>query len=145
MIKLTVLYREPANREAFELFYTQNLALMERIPHVIRRQVSHVFGSPDAQTPYYRSLELYFEDRDKLDEAMTSAQGEAAGQHLMAQAAELAELYFSEVYEEAGGSTPTVVDLRKADDAPADEATTDEEQPAEADAPATEDDPAPEE
>jgi len=37
---------------------------------------------------------------------MRSEQGVAAGQHLMAHAARLAEVFFCEVYEEAGGSTP---------------------------------------
>jgi uncharacterized protein (TIGR02118 family) len=106
MIKFSILYREPADKEAFETFYVASLALMERIPHVIRRQVNHIYGAPSGETPYYRILELYFENRTTLDEAMRSQAGIAAGQHLMAHAAVLAELFFSEVYEEAGGSTP---------------------------------------
>jgi len=106
MIKLTILYREPADPEAFEAFYAANLALMERIPGVIRREVSHVYGAPDGQPVFYRALELYFPDRDALDGGMRSEQGVAAGQHLMAHAARLAEVFFCEVYEEAGGSTP---------------------------------------
>ncbi len=106
MIKLTILYREPADLEAFEAFYTANLALMERIPGVIRRQVNHIYGAPDGRPVYYRALELYFPDRDALDSGMRSEQGVQAGRHLMTHAAQLAEVFFSEVYEEAGGSTP---------------------------------------
>ncbi len=106
MIKLTILYREPADPEAFEAFYTANLALMERIPGVIRRQVNHIYGAPDGQPVFYRALELYFPDRDALDQGMRSEAGVQAGRHLMAHAAQLAEIFFSEVYEEAGGSTP---------------------------------------
>ncbi|GAB4571541.1 MAG: hypothetical protein Kow0077_08460 [Anaerolineae bacterium] len=106
MIKLTILYREPADKEAFERFYTANLALMEQIPHVLRREVSHVFGAPDGNPAYYRALELYFADRQTLDAAMRSEAGALAGQHLMGHASQLAEVFFCEVYEEAGGSTP---------------------------------------
>ena len=109
MIKLTILYQEPANKEAFEMFYTANLALMERIPHVLRREVSHVYGAPDGNPAYYRTLELYFADRATLDTAMRSEAGVNAGQHLMNNAAKLATLLFSEVYEEAGGSTPNAL------------------------------------
>lgn len=109
MIKLTVLYQEPANKQAFEMFYTANLALMERIPNVIRREVSHVFGAPDSNPAYYRMLELYFEDNDTLDAAMRSEAGVNAGQHLMSQAAQISTLFFSEVYEESGGATPNAL------------------------------------
>lgn len=118
MIKLTVLYREPAAKQAFEMFYTANLSLMERIPHVIRREVSHVYGAPDGNPAYYRMLELYFESNDTLDAAMRSEAGVNAGQHLMQQAAELATLFFSEVYEEAGGATPNALPHDAGDDAP---------------------------
>ncbi len=106
MIKLTILYTEPADKDAFEAFYTENLALLERIPDVIRREVSHVFGAPDGNPAFYRGLELYFESRDTLDTAMQSEAGVEAGQHLMTRAAKLVTLFFAEVYEEAGGFTP---------------------------------------
>jgi uncharacterized protein (TIGR02118 family) len=110
MIKLTVLYREPDDRAAFEDFYTDNLALMERLPDVLRREVSHVIGAPDGSSAYYRMLELYFADYATLDAAMRSEAGVAAGQHLMGRAAALAEIFFSEVYEEDGGQTPRPTD-----------------------------------
>lgn len=106
MIKLTILYTEPADKDAFEAFYTENLALLESIPHVIRREVSHVFGAPDGNPAYYRAIELYFESRETLDTAMQSEAGVEAGQHLMNRAAKLVTLFFAEVYEEAGGFTP---------------------------------------
>jgi uncharacterized protein (TIGR02118 family) len=106
MIKLTILYRKPDDLSAFEAFYIPNLALMERIPGVIRREVSVVYGAPGGEAAYHRMLELYFEDKDTLTTGMTSEAGQAAGHHLMQHAAQLAELFFSEVFEEAGGSTP---------------------------------------
>ncbi len=106
MVKLSILFRRPASVPEFEAFYNANLALMERIPGVLRRQVNVVLGAPGGESPYYRALELYFANYEALDRAMRSTEGEAAGRHLMAHAAELVELFFSEVYEEEGGSTP---------------------------------------
>ncbi len=106
VVKLSILYRQPESEAEFETFYNANLALMERIPGVIRRQVNMVIGAPGGPSPYYRVLELYFADYDALDRAMRSPEGEAAGRHLISHAAGLAELFFSEVYEEEGGSTP---------------------------------------
>ncbi len=106
MIKLTVLYRRPADLEAFETFYNANLALMEQLPGVIRREASMIMGAPGGESDFYRMLELYFDDFDAFDAAMRSPAGDQAGKHLMAHAAELSELFFAEVYEEAGGSTP---------------------------------------
>lgn len=119
MIKLTVLYQKPADELAFEMFYNANLALMERIPNVIRREVSHVYGAPDGNPAYHRMLELYFDDNAQLDAAMRSEAGVNAGQHLMSQAAELVTLLFSEVYEEDGGATPNALP-HDAGDAPSD-------------------------
>lgn len=106
MIKLTILYRKPEDLSAFEAFYIPNLALMERIPGVVRREVSVVYGAPGGEAAYHRMLELYFEDKDTLTAGMTSEAGQAAGRHLMQHAAQLAELFFSEVFEEEGGFTP---------------------------------------
>lgn len=106
MVKLVILYRRPESVLDFEEFYTANLALLEQMPGVIRRQVGMVFGAPGGESPYYRVLELYFASQEALDASLRSAQGQAAGRHLMTHAAQLAELYFAEVYEEEGGSTP---------------------------------------
>ena len=107
MIKLTILYRKLESVADFEEFYSANLALMERLPRVIRRQAGLVVGAPGGESPYYRVLELYFEDLDSLESAMRGPEGEAAGRHLIEHAAALVEMYFADVYEEPGGATPT--------------------------------------
>ncbi len=107
MIKLTILYRKPESVADFEEFYSASLALMERLPRVIRRQAGLVVGAPGGESPYYRVLELYFEDLASLESAMRGPEGEAAGRHLIEHAAALVEMYFADVYEEPGGATPT--------------------------------------
>lgn len=99
MVKLTILYKQPADTPAFELNYNQNLALLERMPGIQRRQACTVIGGPAGQSLYYRMLEFYFEDAEKLDAALRSPQGQAAGQDLMKYAPD-AELIFADVYED---------------------------------------------
>ena len=98
MVKLSILYHQPADESAFELRYNQNLALMEQLPGIRRRQACVVLGGPAGRSPYCRMLELYFDTYPALDEALRSAQGQQAGADLM-QFAKDSELIFSEVYE----------------------------------------------
>src|SRR5215469_6896071 len=79
MVKLTILYRQPADEAAFETRYNENLALLEKMPGIRRRQACMVLGGPGGKSPYRRILEFYFDDYDQLDKAMLSAEGRAAG------------------------------------------------------------------
>ena len=115
MIKLTILYRKPEDLAAFEEYYIANLALMERIPGVLRREVSVVYGAPGGEAAYHRMLELYFEDKEALTTGLSSEAGQAAGHHLMQHTAQLAELFFSEVFEEDGGATPDALPVEAAE------------------------------
>jgi uncharacterized protein (TIGR02118 family) len=100
MVKLVILFRKPADEDAFEARYNQNLALMEQMPGLHRRQACVVLGGPSGKSPYHRILELYFDDFDTLDKAMLSPQGRAAGADLVQFMGHDAELIFSEVFEE---------------------------------------------
>ena len=100
MVKLVILFRQPADEAAFEARYNQNLSLMEKLPAIRRRQACIVFGSPAGKSPYHRILELYFDDLDALDHALRSEEGRAAGSDLMQFAGRDAELIFAEVFED---------------------------------------------
>jgi uncharacterized protein (TIGR02118 family) len=99
MVKLAILYRRPADETTFETHYNQNLALMEKLPGIQRRQACVVLGNPAGQSPFSRILELYFADYTALDQALVSPEGRAAGADLMRFARD-AELIFAEVFEE---------------------------------------------
>ncbi len=100
MVKLSLLYFQPEDQPDFEEHYIANLALLERMPGIRRRQAGMVFGSPRGKSPYYRILEFYFDSRDALDEALRSPEGQAAGADLMRYAGKRVELVFSEVFED---------------------------------------------
>ena len=117
MMKFMVLFRQPENAERFENVYQDFLALVERIPHIQRRQVVHVIGSPAGAAEYYRILEIYFESLDTQNEALMSDAGQEAGAELYRLPKDSFEIMFADVYEEEGGSTP----IAESTDLPADE------------------------
>lgn len=100
MVKLVLLFRQPNDVDAFEQHYIDNLALLEQLPGIIRRQANMVLGSPLGKSPYYRILELYFEDFESLDAAMTSNIGTQAGHQLMESVGHLVESLFVDVFED---------------------------------------------
>lgn len=115
MIKFMILFHQPDNPETFENVYQDFLALIERMPHIIRRQVVHVTGSPQGTPQYYRILEIYFDSLDKQQAALLSPIGQEAGKELGRLPQGAVDLLFADVYEEEGGSTPTPDEQTEAD------------------------------
>ncbi|MDX2139970.1 MAG: EthD family reductase [Chloroflexota bacterium] len=106
MVKFTILFRKAVNTERNEHVYQDFLALIERMPDVQRRQANTVLGSPFGDSPYYRVLEVYFKDFDTLNASLRSPAGQEAGGELQRLPPGSFEMYFADVYEEAGGKTP---------------------------------------
>jgi uncharacterized protein (TIGR02118 family) len=106
LVKFTILFRVPAQPEAFEQRYNEFLALVERIPDIQRRQANTVIGSPLGESPYYRILEIYFSDSASLNAALRTPAGQEAGGELLKFGRGAFEMVFAEVYEESGGHTP---------------------------------------
>src|SRR5690606_7694453 len=57
MVKFSILFHNPIDPDAFENRYNDLLALLERMPALIRRQVVNVIGSPQGPSPYFRVFE----------------------------------------------------------------------------------------
>ena len=108
MMKLMIVFRQPAEISHFEDTYNNLLALIERMPHVIRRQVNAVTGSPTGASAFYRVLEVYFEGQQQLADSLRSERGQEAGGELGKLPAGSFEVLFADVYEEVGGSTPSI-------------------------------------
>ncbi len=109
MFKFMIIFRQPEPTEirSFEIAYTRLLTHVEKMPHILRRQVISVVGSPVGVSPYYRILEVYFPDRVHMEEAMRSEAGQQAGAQLIGFDEGLVDMVFADVYEETGGTTPT--------------------------------------
>jgi uncharacterized protein (TIGR02118 family) len=105
MIKFVVNFRQPDNLERFDNRYNDFLALVERMPLIQRRQAIHVIGSPQGKAPYHRALEIYFATEADLRESLLSKQGQEAGNELAKFEQGGFDVYFAEIFEEAGGKT----------------------------------------
>ncbi len=76
--KITVIYDNPRDPEAFEAGYPDQLALARKIPGVQRMETSKVWPKEDGSpTPAYRLLDMYFTDYDAASAAVTTAEAGA--------------------------------------------------------------------
>jgi uncharacterized protein (TIGR02118 family) len=97
-----VIFHHPTDMDDFEASYNQFLRKVERMPGVVRRQVVDVMGSPTGQSPYYRILEVYFDNRQRMELSLHTPVGQDAGRQLATFPTGSFEMLFADVYEEAG-------------------------------------------
>ena len=76
--KITVIYDNPRDPEAFEAGYRDQLALARKIPGIQRMETSKVWPKEDGSpTPAYRMMDMYFTDYDAASAAVTTAEAGA--------------------------------------------------------------------
>jgi len=107
MVKFMVIFHKPADDADFETVYNDFLALVERMPGISRRQVINILGSPFGDTDKHRILEVYFDEQVQMEESLRSKAGQEAGGELRRFPVGSFEMLFAEVFEEAGGNTPS--------------------------------------
>lgn len=76
-VKLTVVYDNPTDPQAFEEHYTSvHVPLAGAVPGVRRAELAKVFPKEDGSpTPAYRVAELYFDDYDSACAAVATEEG----------------------------------------------------------------------
>ncbi|MBN1681761.1 MAG: EthD family reductase [Anaerolineae bacterium] len=97
MSKLVILFKQPSNKATFERCFGRHLSLLEKMPGVQKIEAGNVFGSPAGNPIYHQVVEVFFENHDALDKALTSPEGVATGKDLMAFAAHEVELLFVDI------------------------------------------------
>jgi hypothetical protein len=110
MYKFMLIFYQPEALYRFEDAYNHLLARLEQMPHIIRRQVINVTGSPAGPSRIYRILEVYYPDQSMMEASLRSPQGQLAGAAIQQFEPESFEMVFADVYEEAGGFTPKTED-----------------------------------
>jgi uncharacterized protein (TIGR02118 family) len=76
--KITVIYDNPDDAQAFETGYADQLALARRIPGLQRIESAKVWPKEDGTpTPAYRLLDLWFADYDAASAAVGTAEAAA--------------------------------------------------------------------
>ena len=80
MVKLQVLYGHPKDPAAFEAYYRDpHTPIAVKVPGLRRFEASKVLGAPGGGQPaYYRTADLYFDDMNALQAALSSPEGQAA-------------------------------------------------------------------
>jgi len=100
MVKLVALYKKPADVAAFEKHYSNaHLPLMEKVPGIVKTELTRFFAGPQGEPPYYMMFEAYFADRDSLNVALQSLESRAADKDLMSFAKDVVTVMFADVYE----------------------------------------------
>lgn len=98
MVKLIAMYKTPSDTEEFEKHYNEiHMPLIEKMPGLLRTEVSKISGMSGQESKYYLMAEMYFENMDKLNESMASPEGKAAGKDLMSFAKDYVIMMFGEV------------------------------------------------
>lgn len=100
MVKLVLLFKHATRVPAFEMHYGRNLSFLKKMPGIRRIEEGRVLGGPAGDASYHRTLELFFDDYDALDAALTSPEGVAAGKDLMEFAGAGVEVLFVEATDE---------------------------------------------
>ena len=76
--KITVLFDNPADPEAFESAYAGHLDLARALPGLQRLEAAKVWPKEDGSpTPAYRIVDLYFTDYDAASAAVTTPEAGA--------------------------------------------------------------------
>jgi uncharacterized protein (TIGR02118 family) len=100
MVKLTVLYRKPASCVEFDNYYTNvHAPLAAKLPGLRRYEIANVTGTFSGESPYHMIAELYFDDVNALNAAMSSPEGKAAGKDVSNFAKDLVQMMICDVKE----------------------------------------------
>ncbi|MCC9144598.1 MULTISPECIES: EthD family reductase [unclassified Arthrobacter] len=79
MHTLVVLFGHPRNPEAFRRHYRSvHLPLVRNIPGVRELRASEELGSSAGTPPYFALFEADFDDGPAMQDALTTAEGQAA-------------------------------------------------------------------
>ncbi|CAN5215139.1 EthD family reductase [soil metagenome] len=98
MVKLIALYKTPADTADFDnQYFNTHIPLTMKMPGLQKAEISRVTGAPMGTAEYYLMAELYFENKEAMDAAMSSPEGRASAKNLMGFAKELVSMMFAEV------------------------------------------------
>lgn len=97
MVKLIALYKRPEDPEAFNASYRDHMDLIAKVPGLQKTEVGRLTSAPWGEPDLYMVTEMYFADRDALDEALASEAMGAAGKQLRSFARGLFTMYIAEI------------------------------------------------
>jgi uncharacterized protein (TIGR02118 family) len=100
--KITFVYSNPADPDAFEAAYPAQLELARKLPGLTRLQASKVWPKEDGSpTPAYRLLDLYFTDYAAASNAVAGPEAGALVGATFEHATGGVAIAFAEILEDA--------------------------------------------
>jgi len=100
MIKLAALYHTPPDAAAFDThFHTVHTPLVRALPGLRKLEITRITGAPIGTTRYHLLCEMYFDNKDAMDETLASPQGRAVARDLMGFAADLVTVFHGDVVD----------------------------------------------
>jgi uncharacterized protein (TIGR02118 family) len=76
VFKFVTIYRRVDDEEALESFFSSShLPLAERLPGLVKSEVSRISGKPGGSSRYHLMYELYFETNQHFYQALASDTG----------------------------------------------------------------------
>ncbi|MCM3289140.1 EthD family reductase [Paenibacillus sp. MER 180] len=100
MVKLIAIYRKPEDVEAFnEHYFNTHSPLAAKMPGLVKMEVGTIYGTPMGDSDLHLICEMYFESKEALKAALSSAEGKASGKDLMGFAGKLVSMHMAEVHE----------------------------------------------
>ncbi len=101
MVKLIAYYKDPADKDGFEKkYFEEHLPLAQKMPGLIKWEVSKLKGISEGGTKYYLQTDMYFENLDSLNMAMSSSEGKAAAKNLMSFAKDVVSMSIGDIVEQ---------------------------------------------
>lgn len=98
MVKLVAIYRKPEDVETFDQHYRQvHTPLAEKMPGLLKLEVNKIYGAPMGESHLHLIVEMYFESKEALNNAMSSPEGRVAGKDLAGFAGNLVSMHCAEV------------------------------------------------
>lgn len=103
MFKFVTIYRRVDDEDALEDFFSStHLPLAEKLPGLLKSEVSRIVGKPGGESRFHLMYELYFQSQDVFHKAL----GSEAGRKLMTELirwsdASLVTWFYSQSWEES--------------------------------------------
>jgi len=98
--KITVIFDNPVDPDAFEARYSALLRLARAVPSTTRIETSKVWPKEDgSSTPAYRFIDLYFVDYETASKAVTTAEVSAFVKEILDLATGGVRITFADVEE----------------------------------------------
>jgi uncharacterized protein (TIGR02118 family) len=98
--KITVIYDNPEDPEAFEAGYVGQVDLAKKLPGLVRIETSKVWPKEDGSpTPAYRLVDLYFPDYETASAAVATEEAGALFPSIFGIASGGVRIVFADVEE----------------------------------------------